>query len=172
MEKISNFIIPILKCFKIRVKIGTLMAFIFCVILFYVVSKVLGFQSWETFDQVFFVMFYLGFYGLIVHLFNYNVDEKVREINEGKKKEEILNKDKKELFNALNRSGENVRKFFEDLIKANKDIFEINAESKIIIEYLKIRGLNILEINKMGELDIAIIKEKYFTLLQEYFHVF
>lgn len=147
------------------------MAFIFCVILFYVVSKVLGFQSWETFDQVFFVMFYLGFYGLIVHLFNYNVDEKVREINEGKKKEEILNKDKKELFNALNRSGENVRKFFEDLIKANKDIFEINAENKIIIEYLKIRGLNILEINKVGELNIAIIEEKYFKLLQEYFHV-
>lgn len=102
-----------------------------------------------------------------------NYRELRKEQNKLKKiKEENINKDKKELFNALNRGGENVRKFFKDLTMENKDIFEINAENKIIIEYLKIRELDLIEIKKMGKLDIAVIKEKYFKLLQEYFHIF
>ena len=65
------------------------MAFLFCIILFYIISKTLNFQQWATFDQVFFIMFYLGFYGLMVHLFNYIVDKKVREIEEKKQEEKI-----------------------------------------------------------------------------------
>lgn len=97
MEKILNLILLVLEKIKIRIKIGTIMAFLFCIILFYIISKVLGFQNWATFDQIFFVMFYLGFYGLMVHLFNYVVDEKIREIKKKKqeKQKEIEEEQKK-----------------------------------------------------------------------------
>lgn len=96
MGKILEIIMSALKCFKIRVKIGTLMAVLFCIILFYITSKVLGFQNWATFDQTFFVMFYLGFYGLMVHLFNYLVDEKIEKREKEKQlkeKEEITERE-------------------------------------------------------------------------------
>lgn len=96
MEKIVDYLISVLKNIRIRVKVGTLMAFLFCIILFYLISKVLGFQHWATFDQVFFGMFYLSFYGLMVHLFNYLINEKVREIKKKKQKEQRKKEEKEQ----------------------------------------------------------------------------
>lgn len=86
----------------------------------------------------------------------------------------VKNKEKKEreyFYNVLNRAGGNVRKFFEDLIRADKDIFEINSKNTLVLEYLNLRNLDIYQECRLSNNRIAIIKRKYFNLLKEYFHL-